>query len=409
MITPLQQASGIAVTDLMRSMVTAIEERQQEERDEANGVKKDETTRPHIERSETHRVANEKITAHLFGSMQRDENPFATLIARFASALNIDQGQDETSFSFAKRLNDALVLTEAFDKTDSLGKPTQLDFAALEVSSVDVIDVIDHGATDKTKPMAALAARVAEESGFTGKEEDFDILMKTVLTARRAGLPKDVKALEEMSGLKDLGISASQMIAAIANPWGQEAQSIKGILDEKAQDANEMTLGTQKVIQRLEDVADPKTKEELKAEQGKDKIGEVNDAEVMAEREQDIKNAEAGEKLEDVQELQDAVKENLEASDPAQAVDGDVAIDAEMAMIQVLAAIPVETEASTDNANSTAEPAKIEKPTDTETAAVDDSETLLDVQAVVQEGQKDILPISVDENGLYALLRKKAA
>jgi hypothetical protein len=408
MITPLQQASGIAVTDIMRSMVTAIEERQQEEHDKANGVKKDDITRPQVERSETHRAANEKITAHLFGSMKRDADPYATLIARFSSALNIEQGKDESSFAFAKRLSDAVVLTDKFEKTDALGKPVKLELADLGVSSVDVINVMEHGSTPKTNPMAGLAARLAEGVGLTGGEEDFGIVMTSVLTATRAGLPKDVKTLEEMTGLKDLGFSASQMIAAIANPWGPEALSIKGVLKKQTDDANAMTIETQKVIQRLEDVADPKSKEELEAERGTDKIGEVNDAEVKAEREQDIQNADAGEKLEDVQDLQDVVKDNLDSGSIEQPADGAPVIDAELAMIQVLAAIPGETEASNDNdGGSAGEPAAIEK--STETAVVDDSETLLNVQAVVQEGQKDILPISVDDNGLYALLLKKAA
>lgn len=408
MITPLQQASGIAVTDLMRSMVTAIEERQQEERDKANGVKKDETTRPHVERSEPHRVANEKINAALFGAMKRDEDPFATLVAKFASALGVEQGRDESNASFARRLSDALTLTDNFANSDARGQPLTISLASLKISEADVIDVMANGTTSKTNPMAGLAARVAEQAGLTGKEEDFGDQMSTALTSARAALPKDVAALEESTGLKDLGIKASQMIAAIANPWSAEAVSVKAALEEQSEGEKGMTRETLKVLQRLEDVADPKTKEELKAERGTDKIGEINDAEVAAEREQDIKNAEAGEKLEDVQELQDVVKDNLDSKGDEKTAEGAPIVDAELAMIQVLAAIPDETKASNDNdAAAAAEPATIEKPT--ATGAVDDSETLLDVQAVIQDGQKDILPISVDENGLYALLRKKAA
>ncbi|MGG2474047.1 hypothetical protein ACNVD4_01680, partial [Rhizobium sp. BR5] len=99
------------------------------------------------------------------------------------------------------------------------------------------------------------------------------------------------------------------MIAAIANPYGDAARAVKDALNDQMQGTRFMTRETLKIIQRLEDVADPKTKEELHAERGENRIGEINDAEVEAEREEDIKTREAQGKLEDVQKLQDVVKE----------------------------------------------------------------------------------------------------
>lgn len=61
MITPLQQTAGIAVSDLMRSMVESIEERQREEQEKANGTKKDDAVRTNPQPDESQRVANEKL------------------------------------------------------------------------------------------------------------------------------------------------------------------------------------------------------------------------------------------------------------------------------------------------------------------------------------------------------------
>ena len=183
---------------------------------------------------------------------------------------------------------------------------------------------------------------------------------------------------------------------------------MKEALDEQAQGTRFMTRETLKVIQRLEDVADPKTREELQAERGKDRIGEINDAEVKAEREQDIQARDAQGKLEDVQELQDVVKEHIDASgdDKTESVDpqAPAGTSSETALIAVLAAVPAEQAAPAENEN---EPAETEAVTDLD--ADDDGEKLLDAQALVEDARNPILPISIDDNGLYELLKKKAA
>lgn len=410
MITPLQQTASIAVSDLMRSMVETIEERQREEQEKANGTKKDEAVKTQPQPDQSQRVANEKISAYLFGIMKPDPDAFASLVSRFSSALGVTQENDESSFSFARRLQDALTLTGSFEKADAQGKATTISLKSFGVSEAQVVDVLNNGANAKTDPMAALAARIAQSAGLTGKEEDFGVQMSDAIMAMRATLPKSVDDLEESTGLKELGVSAQQMIAAIANPFGDAARAVKDALNEQAQGTRFMTRETLKVIQRLEDVADPKTKEELQAERGEDRIGEVNDAEVKAEREQDIQSRDAQGKLEDVQELQDVVKEHIDAA-AGEKTDGTegqgpVDISSEIALISVLAATPDEEAARAENDNA---PAEADKAKTDATTTPADAEALLDAMAVVDDARNTILPISIDDNGLYELLKKKAA
>ncbi|WP_042935972.1 hypothetical protein [Bradyrhizobium lupini] len=409
MITPLQQTAGIAVSDLMRSMVETIEERQREEQEKANGTKKDDAVRTNPQPDESQRVANEKISAYLFGAMKPDPDAFASLVSRFSAALGITQDVDESNFSFAQRLQDALTLTQGFEKTDAQGKATTISLASFGVSQLQVVDVLNNGVNAKTDPMAALAARIAERAGLTGTEEDFGAQMSEAIMAARATLPRNVSELEESTGLEELGISASAMIAAIANPYGDQARAVKDALNDRAQGTLFMTRETLKVIQRLEDVADPKSKEELQAERGEKRIGEINDAEVAAEREEDIQTRDAQGKLEDVQELQDVVKEHIDASADEKADgaagQGPADMSSEIALISVLAATPAEEAPPAEGDN---EPEGADAAT-TPADAENEAEKLLDAQAAVEAAGTDILPISVDENGLYALLKKKAA
>ncbi len=342
--------------------------------------------------------------------MKPDPDAFASLVSRFSSALGVTQENDESSFSFARRLQDALTLTGSFEKADAQGKATTISLKSFGVSEAQVVDVLNNGANAKTDPMAALAARIAQSAGLTGKEEDFGVQMSDAIMAMRATLPKSVNDLEESTGLKELGVSAQQMIAAIANPFGDAARAVKDALNEQAQGTRFMTRETLKVIQRLEDVADPKTKEELQAERGEDRIGEINDAEVKAEREQDIQSRDAQGKLEDVQELQDVVKEHIDAA-AGEKTDGTegqgpVDISSEIALISVLAATPDEEAAPAENDNA---PAEADKAKTDATTTPDDAEALLDAMAVVDDARNTILPISIDDNGLYELLKKKAA
>lgn len=189
MITPLQRTAGIAVSDLMRSMVETIEERQREEQEKANGTKKDDAVKTNPRPDESQRAANEKISAYLFGAMKLDPDAFLSLISRFASALGVTQEANESSFAFANRLQDALTLTQ-FEKSDALGNARKISLISFGVSEAQVVDVLNNGANAKTAPMAALAARIAKGAGLTGAEEDFGEQMSNAIMAARATLPK---------------------------------------------------------------------------------------------------------------------------------------------------------------------------------------------------------------------------
>src|SRR5690606_16636997 len=121
--------------------------------------------------------------------------------------------------------------------------------------------VIDGTAQEKgLKPDAAtqLIARLAKQGGLSTEDPTaFSEQLTGYLTTMRAGLPENTKKLEEMTGLKALGISINELISAVASPYGEAVQKIKGILNEQSELAKGMTLEMRKVIQRLEDVADP--------------------------------------------------------------------------------------------------------------------------------------------------------
>ena len=130
---------------------------------------------------------------------------------------------------------------------------------------------------------------------------------------------------------------------------------------------------------------------------------------MKAEREEDIQALDAQGKLEDVQELQDVVKEHIDASGEEKTVDADpqasADISSETALISVLAAAPADEAEPAKNEDEPAETDAATNPADAE----DDAEKLLDAQTLVEETRNAILPVSIDDNGLYELLKKKAA
>lgn len=84
---------------------------------------KDDAVKTQPQPDESHRVANEKISSYLFGIMKPDADAFASLVSRFSSALGVTQDADESSFSFARRLQDALTLTDNFERPMRREKP----------------------------------------------------------------------------------------------------------------------------------------------------------------------------------------------------------------------------------------------------------------------------------------------
>ena len=225
----------------------------------------------------------------------------------------------------------------------------------------------------------------------------------------RATLPENVDRLEEKTGLKELGLKAQDVIDAIANPWGEAARKVKAALAEKAEDDKSMTREMRKVLQRLEDVADPKTVEELKQRDTRSEPGRVEDAETKAERKQDIQNLENAEKLEDIREQQDAVKDHLD--DVASTGDA-TSTDGSLQVIQILASQAVRHEADDDDATDSgnasgengAENLSNAAPSSQAEAVVRD---LLQLSEAIE--QNNVLVLPVDDNGIYELLRRKAA
>lgn len=415
MLPPLQQSAGQFATTQLRSMLDDIETRRQEADDKAKGREREDKVVGATQDPSTV-AANEKINAYFFGALKLDPDPFATLVARFSDALGLSQRTDESSRDFARRLSDAVTMLD-FAKVDSLGKPVKITLESLDVTANDVISVLQNGANGSTDPKAALAARVAEGAGLTGEEEDFEARLSAALTETRSALPKSVAALEKATGLTELGLSAQDMIAAIANPWSDTGLKVKNALAEKADGERTMTREMRKVIQRLEDVADPKTIEELQQDRTKSEPGRIEDEETRAEREQKIQALKASEKLEEVQDLQDAVKEHLDETD--EAVPGEeatTAADGSLKLIQILAAVPVTSDEATDDLSGD-EKAGVEPDAAGQTAEAlseaggeQAASQLEDIDRQERIGALGpILVLPVDEIGIYELLRREAA
>ncbi|MBD9374210.1 hypothetical protein IB238_16430 [Rhizobium sp. ARZ01] len=408
MLPPFQQSTASFAADQLRSMLDDMEARRKEAEDKAAGKDKDDrivgaTPDP------VSAAANAKINAHFFGSLKVDPDALVKLIARFASALGIQQNPDETSFSFARRLGDAVTML-AFGKTHAGGEPVKITLKSLGATQDEVASILKGTATGEQNPMAEMAARIARDAGLTGEEDDFGEQMSFALMAMRSTLPEDDKALEKMTGLKDLGLTAQDMLDAIANPWSDAARKVKNALSGQAEGRMAMTREMKKVIQRLEDVADPKTAEELKLRDTKSEPGRVEDTETKAERKQDIQNLDNAEKLEDVREQQDAVKEHLE--DAESAGDGTTATDGSLQIIQVLASQSVKHEAGDDGAvndNS----ASSETAAESLSEAAPGSQAEREVRDILQLSEaidrEGILVLPVDDIGIYELLRRKAA
>ncbi|MDR6755172.1 hypothetical protein J2Y48_000445 [Mycoplana sp. BE70] len=408
MLPPLQQSNGQFATDQLRSMLEDVEARRKEAEDKAAGKdKNDRIVGTHADPVSA--AANEKINAHFFGAMKGDPDPMATLIARFASAVGLSQGHDESSKAFAQRLSDAVAMLE-YQKADSLGKPVKISLKSLGVPEDDVIAILNGTATTGADPASQMAARIAKEAGLTGEEKDFGEQISAALMSVRATLPENVDRLEEKTGLKELGLKAQDVIDAIANPWGEAARKVKAALAEKAEEDKSMTREMRKVLQRLEDVADPKTVEELKERDTRSEPGRVEDAETKAERKQDIQNLENAEKLDDVREQQVAVKDHLDEVESTG--DTTTSIDGSLQVIQVLASQAVRHEADNDDATNSGN-ASAENIAGNLSNAAPGAQAENEMRDILQLSetidQNNVLVLPVDDIGIYDLLRRKAA
>lgn len=308
MLTPLQSAQSTAAVSALQSIVTTIEDRQREEAEKASGRNKDDVLQQaHLRPDNAARQANARINEHFFGNSIQDGDTLAKLISRFSDALGIAQMEGETARSFAQRLADQLTLVEAVG-LPSKGSELSVSLGALG-TTLDAVKQAMSGPSDDAS--ANLVARLALATNVTqGEDEadaDYELRLSAMLSRQRGELPADTAAIEKKTGLTDLGLRAGDLVAAIRNPYGTEAERVKDALTEKAKDEKALTPEMQKVLARLEDTANPKTIEELKLERTKRDPTRVEDTETRKEREETIQKLEAGEKLEDVQDLQDAV------------------------------------------------------------------------------------------------------
>jgi hypothetical protein len=348
MLLPTQQTYGLAATNMMQSMLDSIEDQRKKEEEQRTGKKSDPVVEARISASEDTRRARDKITTALFGVNHTDPNQLKIeLVDRLASKLGIDTDVARSSYQLGRALEDAL-----------------------------------------------------KDLGSVGSAK-----------------------LEEELGLKDMDISIDTLLAAIKNPYGDDNQRLMDGLNRKA-NGGKLDTEVERVVQRLKDVADPKTLEELKlGPQGYDPT-RVEDAETRAERQDDIQAAEAGKKLEDVQKVQDVIEKTNDKATAEPTGDGktDAAPVDDTALLALFAAA-AEQVANSDTGDAAVSLVSDDKSTKDETAV--SGEVLADNEAPTSEmaanaieelaadsaekSYADIVPVRVDEIGIYELLKKKLA
>ena len=227
-------------------------------------------------------------------------------------------------------------------------------------------------------------------------------------------MPADVATLERKSGLSDLGLKASDLVAAIRSPYGEEARRVKDALAEKAEAEKALTPEMRKALARLEDAANPKSIEELKLDRARRDPTRIEDAQTRKEREETIRKLEAGEKLEDVRDLQDAVGKAQDAAATGKREDGKAAdpTGAALDTIQLLAAGAEATETAGEAAAKSGEglPASGEVPAETTGEAVRNLDAAGSAELAEREAaKKEIFALRVDDNGIYDLITRQLA
>jgi hypothetical protein len=329
----------------MQSVIDDAEKRRVEEDEKLKGKKEDKVLKTKLRSDEVQSAANDKINAHFFNTGALDVNEMKLrLIESLGKMLGIEKQEGQSGYSYGVQLEKAIA---------------QLD-------------------------------------------------------------PQQQFALSDKLGLAELGISLDDLVKAIKNPYGKEDDKLEIALEERATGISGTTASRTKILQRMETIADPKTLEELKLERAGETSDptKVEDAETKAEREEQIGALEAGEKLEDVKNLHEAVKtQNEQAIGKGTAETGDP-VAAAVETIQVLAA---RGEAISDTAADMAG-ASEGLASEMANTGPDNANGKNDISLSEQEEVylitnngpdmtevtgPSILPIAVDENGIYALLAKK--
>ena len=413
MLTPLASAQSTAAVSALQSIVSTIEERQREEAEKASGRKKDDVLQQaQLRPDDTARQANARINEHFFGNSLQDGDTLAKLISRFSDILGVSQQEGETARAFAQRLADRLTLVDAVS-LPAKGSELNVSLRALGTTLTAVKQAMSGPSDDATANLVARLAFTTDVTQGEGENDvDFEQRLSAMLTRQRGELPADITALEKKSGLTELGIRASDLVAAIRNPYGTEAERVKEALAEKARDEKALTPEMQKVLARLEDAANPKTLEELKLDRTRRDPTRVEDAETRKEREETIGKLEAGEKLEDVQDLQEAVGEAHEDAAKGKTegkAGADPARDAVDA-IQLLASGAEATKISEKAPTKTDDTLFKHKDAPAETTG----EAVRNLAAAGTEerderedAKKEIFALRIDDNGIYDLITRQ--
>lgn len=246
------------------------------------------------------------------------------------------------------------------------------------------------------------------ESGFSyGKR--LETILSTMDYAQKRALEKEV-------GLDDLGISIDVMIGAIKNPYADDNERLKLALEKQAGGGKDSIIAQSRVVQRLESIANPKSIEELRLEPGLNDPTRVEDDAVRQERAEEIGDKQAMEKLDEVAELQKAVKDNNEAAAKPDATGEAVAgseISESLDLIQVLAGAADAGKASDAQGKAASEAVEAgagDPETEAKSAQIDAG--LEPTEPEIEPGDQPDLPILtlyVDEIGIYDLLKQKKA
>ena len=447
MITPLQSAVATVSTSLMQSMIDQAEEKRVEDEKKAlKETKQDDILKARVSASKSHAALNEKVNAHFFGALKSDDNAMAELVSRFLNILRVTPDEGELDTDLGIRVEDALTLVAMIGKKEAnLPVSSPIPGGAQEITlarfrvTVDEIDAVLNGTAEKPTAMAEMAARFVTRYGLSQNENESDKLYSKrigeAMADVRKSMPENISQLEEKVGLKALGITAAQMVDAIRNPSGEQAKIIQEALDDAARADGLSAEDAQIAIQRLEEVANPKSVEELKLERThQPDPTRVENEETRKEREEDISKLEAGEKLEDVQKVQETIAEVNEAiRDAPSGTPGTPTGQGEPKVGTITAgdllltlaagAELAEIEEKVESAAAMAGAARIEQ-IDTEAGTTDASEEAKDEAdmpvLLARAGPGDaaapvgddataggILAVSIDENGIYDILKRQ--
>lgn len=413
MLTPLQSAQSTAAISAMQSIVETLEERQRKEAEKASGRKPDEIReQTHLRSDDTARQANARINEHFFGSNAGNEDTLAKLVSRFSDALGLTQQDGESSRKFAQRLADQLTLIDGI-ALPAKGSTLNVTLGSLGTTLTAVKQAMSGPSDDATANLVARLALTADVTqGENETDADFEQRLSSMLTRQRGELPADIATLEKKTGLSALGLEASDLVAAIRNPYGTEAERVKDALAEKAADEKALTPEMKKVLARLEDAANPKSIEELKLDRTRRDPTRVEDAETRKEREDTIRKLEAGKKLEDVQALQDAVGEAHEDASAGKTKDKKTADPSAAALdtIQLLAAGAEVTEIADKAPAKTGDTLFKNK----QAAAETTGEAVRNLDAAStreleerEEAKKEVFALRIDDNGIYDLITRQ--